>query len=423
MGQVLYSVSAVLAGAFLLLCGNGLLGTLLGVRLSIAATEPLVIGGVMSAYFAGLLLSALYASRVIRRFGHIRTFAALASIFSAATLAHAFLLHPMLWGLLRFTEGLCAAGLFMCMESWLNDRAPNAIRGRVMSCYMISVYLGLGLGQFLLTLADPEGFELFVVASILLSMALVPVALSLAPAPELPESQAFGFRKLFRISPLGIVGAFGSGILLGGIYGLAPTFTHSIGLDTEGTAYFMSAILLGGLILQWPIGRLSDHFDRRKVIAFMALATVAASFWMISLEVGDQTSLLIVACLFGGAVYLLYPLSVTHANDFLPPEDLVSASGGLLMAYSVGAVMGPLLASGAMSVMGPNGLFATSVAAGVLMAAFAAARIIRDRPIPEAFETNFELVPRTSPVAAELDPRGDLEEPELAFSEPRENGT
>ncbi len=287
---------------------------------------------------------------------------------------------------------------------------------------MISVYLGLGIGQFLLTLADPEGFELFVAASILFSVALVPVALSLAPAPELPESQAFGFRKLIRISPLGVVGAFGAGLVLGSVYGLAPSYTHAAGFDTTGTAFFMAAILIGGLVLQWPIGRLSDRFDRRKMIAVMALATVAVSIGMMSLEVGDRTSLLIAAVLFGGAVYLLYPLSVTHANDFIPPEELVSASGGLLMAYSVGAVIGPLLASGAMSLMGPNGLFVTSAAAGTLMTVFAVARVVRDRPIPEAFETNFELVPRTSPVAAELDPRGEFEEPELDFEETEKGG-
>ncbi|MEL0110426.1 MAG: MFS transporter [Rickettsiales bacterium] len=416
MQQVLLSVSAVLAGAFLLLCGNGLLGTLLGVRLSMAAIEPIAIGTVMAAYFAGLLLGARYAEVVIRRFGHIRTFSALASIFSAATLVHAFFVEPITWGGLRFIEGFSAAGLFMCMESWLNDRAPNAVRGQVMSCYMIVVYAGLGLGQFLLLASEPAGFALFALTSVLVSLALVPVALTLAPAPELPEASAFGFRKLMEISPLGVVGAFGSGLVLGAVYSLAPSYTHAAGMDTEGTAWFMASVLLGGLLLQWPIGRLSDRFDRRKVIALVALATAAGSGAMFFVGLANVPLLMAVAAFFGGAIYLIYPLSVTHANDFLPPGDLVAASGGLLTAYGIGAVVGPLLASGMMSWIGPQGLFAFCGITGVAVAAFALFRIQRGRVSPEAYETHFELVPRTSIVAAELDPRSEVPEPELDLS-------
>lgn len=416
MRQVLVTVSAVLASGLMLSCGNGLLGTLLGVRLAMVGTEAVVIGGIMSAYFGGLLIGSLYADRLIRRVGHIRSFAALASLLSAATLAHPFLPQAPVWGLLRLVEGFAVAGLFMCMESWLNDRAPNAFRGQVMSCYMIVVYAGLGVGQFLLLVESTEGFALFALSSVLLSVALVPLALTRYPAPELPSSNPFGFRRLMEISPLGVVGSFTSGIVLGAVYGLAPAYTQAIGMDTRGTAFFMAAVLFGGLLLQWPIGRLSDRFDRRWVIAAVALAGTVTSGGMILTAGGGEIVLLVTAVLFGGAIYLLYPLSVTHANDFIPAGDLVPASGGLLLAYSVGATIGPLVAAGTMSLTGTWGLFAITGVAGLAMAAFSVARVILARPIPTDTETRFAVVPRTTPMAAELDPRGESEQGELDLS-------
>jgi MFS family permease len=409
MPKILASVSAVLFSGFLLLCGNGLLGTLLGIRLSIADVNPHVIGVVMASYFAGLLIGAYYGDRLIRLVGHIRAFAALASIFSAATLAHGFLFDSALWAILRFIEGLSIAGLFMCMESWLNDRAPNALRGRIMSCYMIVIYTGLGIGQFLLLLRDPEGFALFALASVILSIALVPIALTRFPAPEAPNPQPFGLKKLMAISPLGVVGALISGILMGAIYGLGPTYTHAIGMDTEGTVRFMAIVLLGGLILQWPVGRLSDFLDRRIVLAITGLAVTATSIVLVLTGERGEYYFLSSSLLFGGAIYLIYPLSVTHANDFIPPEDLVSASGGLLVAYSFGATLGPLLGSIGIDIWGPKGLFFLTACASTVMTVFALIRIVAHRRIPQEHETKFAMVPRTTPMAAELDSRGDEE--------------
>lgn len=407
MRQVLISVSAVLVSGLMLSCGNGLLGTLLGVRLALGETEAVIIGGIMSAYFGGLLLGSLYADRMIRRVGHIRSFSALASILSAAALAHAFLPSLTVWGLLRLAEGFAVAGLFMCMESWLNDRAPNAYRGQVMSCYMIVIYAGLGAGQFLLLVESPEGFALFALSSVLLSVALVPLALTRYAAPELLSPQPFGFRRLMEISPLGVVGSFTSGVVLGAVYGLGPAYTLAIGMDTHGTAFFMAAVLFGGLLLQWPIGRVSDRFDRRRVIAAVAVASAATSLGMILTAGWGSIVLFVTAVVFGGAIYLLYPLSVTHANDFIPAEDLVPASGGLLLAYSTGATIGPAIAAAAMSLMGNWGLFAITGLAGLAMTGFALSRMIHARPIPAETETRFAVVPRTTPVSAELDPRGE----------------
>ena len=409
MRQVLITVSAVLLGGLTLSCGNGLLGTLLGVRLALVETEAVVIGGIMSAYFGGLLIGSLYADRMIRRVGHIRSFAALAAILSAATLIHGFLPQPWVWAVLRLIEGFAIAGLFMCMESWLNDRAPNAFRGQVMSCYMIVIYAGLGIGQFLLLVDRPEGFALFALAAMLLSLALVPLALTRYPAPELKVSHPFGFRRLVEISPLGVAGSFISGVVLGAVYGMAPAYTQAIGMDTKGTAYFMVAVLFGGLVLQWPIGRLSDRFDRRRVIAAVALAIGATSGGMILITgTGQQAAVLFAtAAVFGGAIYLLYPLSVTHANDFIPAEDLVPASGGLLLAYSIGATIGPVFAAATMSLAGTWGLFAITGVAGLAMTGFSVHRVIAARPIPPETETRFEVLPRTTPVVSSLDPRAE----------------
>ena len=410
MRDILSSVSAVLVGAGLLLAGNGLLGTLIGVRLSMGGSSPLAIGLVMAAYFAGLLVGALTAHRVMHRAGHIRAFATFASSLSAATLAHAFLTHEIFWGALRFIEGLCLASLFMCMESWLNDRAPNNKRGQVLSVYMTVVYCALGLGQFLILVAAPDGFGLFALASILLSLALVPVALTRYPAPPPPEPTAFKLGTLIQISPLGVAGSFAAGIILGAVYGLVPSFTHEIGMDLRGTANFMAAILLGGLLLQWPIGRLSDRFDRRLVLLAVALAIAGTGAAMHSMMGREETEILLLGVAFGGAIYLIYPLSISHANDFVAPGDLVAAAGGLLIAYSVGAIMGPILGALAMIEAGPGGLFILIALVGGMYGLFACLRILRARPRNHETAAPFQAVPRTSPVAARLDPRTEPEE-------------
>ena len=406
MGPLLLSISALLFGVGLLLLGNGMLGTLIGIRLALDNVPTLATGVIMAAYFAGLLAGSLYAGRMIGRAGHIRAFSAFASVFSAATLAHVLFGSPVAWGVLRLIEGFCMAGLFMCIESWLNARADNATRGAVLSIYMYVLYAAQGLGQFLLNLADPRQATLFILASILLSLALVPVALTRSPQPDPREPGPFGLGALIRISPLGIAGALVSGLALGSLYSLAPAFAHAVGLDVAGTARFVGAFILGGLILQWPLGRLSDRMDRRWVIA--AVAAMLAVFSAATLLSAGESRIALwpLAIGIGGTAFTLYPLSVAHANDRISPEDMVPASGGLLLAYGAGATAGPLVSSLVMWWIGPTGLFVFTGAAALAVAGFSVYRVTQRARAPVEGQGPFRPLPRTTLAASELDPRG-----------------
>ncbi|WP_413204404.1 MFS transporter [Rhodospirillum sp. A1_3_36] len=423
MVSVLFSVTPLLGGIGILLLGHGLLGTLVGVGLADMNVGATVSGIVMASYFLGLILGALKVSSVIGAVGHVRTFAALASVYSAASLAHAFLLDPWLWGCLRLVEGFTMAGLFMCAESWLNARGTAETRGALLSAYMIITYFFQGVAQFLLLLGQTTGFMLFALVSILTSVALVPVTITRIPAPDLPEISSFSLVRLFRISPTGMFGALTAGLVLGSFYSLGPLYARTMGLDLTGVALFMSAVIIGGLLLQWPLGRLSDRMDRRFIIAGTSLALVLACLFLIAGQwVGidlsqflDKGIFLGSAVLFGAVVSTLYPVSVALVNDWLDPVDMVSASGGLLFTYSIGAVIGPLVASAIMEGIGPSGLFLFSGFIALGMFAYTILRMrIRDAA-PDDEKLPFQIVARTTPVATELDPRADYEDGQLSF--------
>lgn len=415
MPSVLPSIASLLLGTGLLLLGTGMLGTLVGIRLALEGETSLLVGLVMSAYFAGLMAGSLTAHRLISAIGHIRTFAALASLFSAATLLHPIITDPLPWAVLRAAEGACMAGLFMVTESWLNERATNETRGRILSYYMFTVYLAQGAGQFLLNIASPEGFPLFVIASILVSVALVPVAMTTVQAPVPPKLSHFGLRHLISISPLGVAGAVASGVAMGAFYGLGPIFAQRIGYDISETARLMAAAIVGGLLLQWPIGRLSDRFDRRAMIVLLCGATFAVSMALVAFA-GIPWLVIVLIALFGGVSFTLYPLCVAHANDYIDPADVVPASGGLLLSYSVGATLGPLGASAAMSATNFTGLFAFTGGVGLVTGVFALWRM-RQRPaVPLAEQAPFQPLPRTTPMATELDPRNEPEQLSFDFS-------
>ena len=413
MGQVLVSIAPLLTGTALLLLGNGALGTLLALGMTTRGEPSWVVGMVAATYYAGLIFGTFFAHRLISRVGHIRVYAALGSTFSAATLAHPFFLDPAAWGGLRFVEGFCISGMFMCTESWLNERATNQVRGSIFSIYQITVYSALGCGQFLLNLGSIEGFGLFVVASIMVSLAVVPIAITRVEAPRLPELTRFGFARLYAISPLGVVGCFAAGFVLGAFYGLGPVYAQKIGFDIPATTQFMGITIVGGLLLQWPIGRLSDRFDRRTVMVCLCLAIFAVSLAIVIATGRTVFGLLILGPIFGGVVFTLYPLAVAHANDHIEPQHLVPAAGGLLIAYSIGAGTGPLAASALMTVTGPMGLFEFAGAAALMTALFTLWRMHQREAIED--QAPFQAMPKTTPIAGELDPRGEVEEPSFDF--------
>jgi len=428
MRNIIFSISALLAGSAILNLGSGLLGTVIALRMAVAGFPALVVGGVTSAYFLGYVLGVFFAHRPIERVGHIRAYAAFASVLSASALMHPFLVEPAFWAVLRFGQGFCLAGLAVCTESWLNERASNDNRGRILSVYMTAIYVALVAGQLLLNVPDPSGFGLFVIPAALMSLALVPVAATRIVAPTPGPTSRFGFRELWSISPLGVTGAVASGVILSAFYGLTPYFAQLTGLGTEGTSRLMAAAIAGGLVCQWPIGRLSDRMDRRRVLLGVAVATfgvgaVAVTGLLMPASAAHASVLLLVlAPILGGAIFTIYPLSVAHTNDFIDPVHLVPASAGMILAYGLGAIAGPPVAAAMMSAVGPIGLFAFFGLAGLITAAFSYWRI-RQRAAPPIEERDpFHLVMRTTPLAAELDPRGETEtdEPMFDFTMPEE---
>lgn len=418
MFQMIAPVGALLLGIFMLLMGSGLLSTLISVRMTIEDFPTTVIGPVIAFYFVGLVAGCVFGRGLILRVGHIRAFAAFASLISAVSLAHAFVVSPYSWALLRATTGFCFAGIFMVAESWLNAKASNETRGAILSYYMITNYLALGAGQFLLNLGDPKTFALFGIVSILVSVALVPVALTRASAPDIGGSSDLHFRRLYRISPLGLVGCFGSGLILGAFYGMGPVFATKAGLDIAEISSFMGTVILGGLVLQWPVGRLSDRFDRRTIILGVTVAIAVISAAAAQTAGTRETALLTLGAVFGGAAYPLYSLCLAHTNDYVEPDRMIEASSGLLIAWGIGAAIGPIAASGVMQLTDHRGLFHFTAATGLALSLFAVYRMARRRAPAAEDQGQYVLLGGTSPVALEMDPRGEFLDDDTADETP-----
>ncbi len=404
MIQSLKSVSSLLAGMALLMLGSGALATILAVRMGGADVAAWVIGLVMSQYYVGIVLGTGYGHRLISSVGHIRAYAAFGSTMSAATLAHAFTDDPWAWGALRFMVGFCAVGMFMCVESWLSERSTNDNRGRVFALYQSTVYLFQGLAQFMIQLPDDSGFFLYVLMSIIMSMAIVPVAITRVDAPPLPEPGRFNFIKLWQTSPTGMTGALASGLVLGAFYGVGPVFAQAVGLDAGEVASFMGAGILGGLFLQWPLGRLSDGRDRRLIILAVCLAILLTCLALIDKTADNGIGLFTLAVAFGGLSFTLYPLAVSYTNDHLESHDIVPAAGGLVMAYGIGAALGPLGAATAFEFIGANGVFGFCGAVALALATLIFIRMRERAPLAVADQGDFQVSLRTSPVATDTDP-------------------
>lgn len=402
-----HRVYTLLLGIGILLVGGGLLGTALGVRASLAGFPDLVIGMVMSAYFAGFMVGTFVAPPIIRRVGHIRAFATFAAIASTAGVLHAIWVDPVFWAVLRLLSGMTLVGIYMVVESWLSEQSTQETRGKVFAIYMMTTLVALAMGQFLLTIGDVASFVPFAVATMLFSLGLVPIALTRMREPEPVEMPSLGIPQLFRVSPLSVAGAFFSGIAYAAFWGMGPVYANGIGLEQFGIAAFMASTILGGALLQIPIGHLSDSFDRRTIMAWVALsAAVLAGVTGLAGWVGLHP--LIVAAFFhGGVLFTLYGLSVAHMNDHLEPTEILEATKALLLVHGAGAVLGPLLAGLVMGVLGPHALqgFLVLVLAALGGYAFHRMRISPD--IPAEAQGDYIPMVRTTQMAAELDPRHD----------------
>lgn len=414
MGSTLGRLGALLLSTAILIAGNGLITTLLPVRAEIEAFGTFQIGALGTAYFVGFVAGCVGGPRMIGRVGHIRAFAALSSIAAAAALTHVLLLEPAVWWLLRFVVGLCFAGLYVVIESWLNDQAASANRGTVLSTYTLVHFGALTAGQFLLAAHDPAGFVLFGVAAILLGLALVPVALTRAASPRRPEAVGLDIRRLWRLSPVGFVGCLTVGFVNGSFWSLGPVFASRSGLDVGALVYFMAGATLAGALAQWPFGRISDRIDRRFVIVAVAIGAAVVGALLGVWREPPTVPLIVLSAAFGCFAIPLYAVAVAHANDVAEGGEFVALAGGLLLLFGSGAALGPLVASALMTAAGPAGLFMFTSCAHVALAVFTLLRIAvrpgRRRRGEE--RTGFVAVPRTSPTLYELDPRSDSVPPD-----------
>lgn len=426
MISLIASIGALMVGVGLLTLATGLLGTFSALRATIEGFDSTLAGMLMSAYYVGLIIGTFRCGALIRRIGHIRAFAAFCAMAGALVCLMPFVIHPWSWLFLRAAIGFNVAGMFMVVESWLNARATSETRGTVMSVYMMVSYLAVGSGQLLMNLGDPRGMDLFVIAVMLFTLALVPVAVTRTRAPEPQDSSAFGPRQLFEISPLSVIGCLGAGLLAGAVYGMGPIFGRSLGMSVSEIALFMSVLVTSGLVLQLPIGRASDRFDRRRVLtlvaagcAVVALAIAALMMWRSlgdALTVHPQASFwfeygrpfLVLAALYGGLSATLYPLSVAYANDYIEARDMVPATAGLVLAFGVGAAGGPVGAALTMKLLGPMGLFVFIAVVATGVVAFALYRMRRRHWVPVMEKEAYVGMPDATivPVAApEMDPR------------------
>jgi MFS family permease len=402
---------ALLLGMALLMLGAGLQATLLGVRATLEGFSTFVIGVVMAGYYVGYVGGSLAAPELVRRVGHIRVFAALTAVAAATILVQSMYVAAWFWTLLRGVSGVCFAGIYVVAESWLNDRASSQSRGALLATYMVVIYVGLGLGQFLLNLADPRGQLLFTLIAVLISLAVVPMALTAQRAPEFALPQRFGFRELFAVSPLGAVGVAFSGAVSATLFSLGPVYAARSGFMATGVSTFMALSILPAIALQLPLGRYSDRIDRRTVLIAMAVAAAAAG--SAALLLGHEASIPFFGAVvvYGGLSLTTYALCVSHINDHLQPDQMVAASGSIILLNGLGAVVGPLLVSATMQLAGPAAYFGSTAILHLGFALFATWRKARVPAVPSEDKARFVSAP------PQVAPTGRLAAPEAKPAE------
>jgi MFS family permease len=402
MLQVLNSSWALLLGMCLMMVGNGLQGSLLAVRGEAAGFEALAMSVVMSSYFAGFLIASRVTPAMIRRVGHVRVFAALGSLVSAVLILYPVFPNPVAWSLERVLIGFCFCGVYVTAESWLNNAASNDTRGQALSLYMIVQMTGIIASQGLLLVPDSSGWLLFVVPSVLVSISFAPILLSITPTPAFESSKPMTLREIYQVSPLSVIGM----LILGGIFaaqfGMSAVYAASVGMTLPQMTMFVASFYVGALVLQYPLGWISDRVDRRKLIIVMsAIGGIAALSGYIG--GGSFTLLLGVGFVIGAMSNPLYALLIAYANDFLEPDDMPAASAGLLFANGLGAIAGPLVIGWAIQRAGPSAFFlliSVQLSALVIYGLYRMTQ--RAAPSVEDTASYAVLTPAASPVAVEV---------------------
>ncbi|MCB5161591.1 MFS transporter [Marinomonas algarum] len=356
--QTLFPIWSLLIGIAILTMASALQSSLIGIRASIEGFNTTATGLIMSAYYLGFILGSLLVPNWVKNVGHIRVFAAVASLASITILMQSVVVNSWFWMLMRMGTGLCYAGLFIVTESWLNDIATNKTRGRLFSIYIIEIWASQTLSQFLLNLSSPSGYGLFILTSVLISLAVVPLLLVRTPSPTINVPEKLNIVGLIKTAPLGVTGVTIAGCTAGAILGLGALYAKSIGMDIVQISLFIGASYVGGMILQWPIGKLSDRQDRRVTILWVGIVGGIAAF-IVPLGNGMNNQIVMMVGMFfvGAFTFPMYSLASSHMNDQLRPEQILSASSGMILLNGVGGMLGPLVAAALMDTLRIDALF------------------------------------------------------------------
>ena len=416
MTRMVVSLSALIMSIVLLVSGNAFLMTLLGIRLSIEQVSPDVIGWVLVCYSIGFVVGTLYVHKIIGRVGHIRAFAVFAAMAAIAALLYPMAVSTLFWAVLRVLSGLSIAGVLVVIESWFSSRATNSNRGAMFAVYQIVFYLSAAGGQLIVNVGEPSSFLPFSLAAILLALALIPLSLTRMEAPVIEQADRMSVFKLARESFSGVAGALISGVLIGGFYALGPVYATLVGLDVARTSTFMASAIVAAMLLAWPLGRVCDRFDRRRVMFWVALAAASAAGGVAVIGAGSLALLTLLVGLFTGLSATLYPIAVAITNDRMESSRIVAASATLLLSYGIGSVIGSIAMAELINQLGPSGLFYGNAGFLLVLAVITSYRISHTEDVPVDEQEHFvPAMPEASPVLAELDPRNEdfQESPEV----------
>ncbi len=383
MIRSLTPVASLLLGVAILLAGQGLQSTLVPLRANLESFSTISIGLMGGAYFLGFTIGCLRGVRLVQKLGHVRVFAAMAAIASATPIILALFVNIWAWWLLRLITGFCFAILYVVIESWLNERSSNDNRGLVFSAYTIISLTLMAVGQQILQFHDPAGLTLFAIASVLVSLAAVPVVMSTSTTPRHSDSVQLDYKRLFAISRAGAFACLASGLANGAFWSLAPVFTAGVSDQASIVATFMTAAVLGGAAGQWPLGYWSDRTDRRIVMAFVAIlaAGIGVTLGLFYDRLGIPM-LFALSAAWGATAFPLYSVAVAHSNDYAEPGEHVMVSSGLLLMYGIGAIIGPFLAGASMSWLSTSSLYLYTAVIHLLIFVYILTRIPRRASAP-----------------------------------------
>ncbi len=421
MVSILKPFIALYAAMLLVTMSLGLLATFVSFRLAIEGFSTQVTGMILTSYFIGSVVGSIYCSRLIRSVGHIRSFTAFAALATAMIMLHGCYISALAWAVFRFFCGIATIGLFMVIESWLNECTQPQARGRVFSIYMVMCYLGNSVGQQLLNLGEVKEETLFFLIGFLLVSCIIPVALTHSIHPDMLEVESAGVKNILKKAPMGLTGCFAAGLISSSFYTMGPVFCHQVNLSVSQLSYFMTATVLGGLLLQWPVGTFSDQFDRSVVIPVLSGLFAVISALMIVAAQSSFRVFMLSTGLFGGLMFTIYPTAVARTHDMFEPEDVVNVSSVILLFFGIGAVIGPIASSSVIELLdSPYGLYIYFSAIGTIYAVVAFflrhKEIAQGIPVEE--QVDFIIMKHTSPMAMQIDPRSEVDTMESVESEP-----